>query len=69
MIPSRASYTVAQKTAGWMWRLVEKLALTDNAPKPKKATIRVYQNWESAVAQISLNLKHASGKSAPVRQH
>lgn len=63
MIPSRPSYTVAQRTANWMWHLVKKLARTDSAPKPKKATLRVYRSWESAVEQISLNLKHASRTS------
>jgi len=68
MIPSQPSYAVAKRTAEWMWLLVAKLAVTDPAPRPKKATLRVYRNWESAVAQISLNLKHASGKTAPASQ-
>lgn len=60
MIPWLSSYVVTQTTAQHLWELVKKLESTDTAPKPKKASLRVYRGWEDAVAQIALNLKYAS---------
>ena len=57
MIPTRKRYQTSQKTANSMWLLVEKLKSTANSPKPPRASIRCYVDWDSAVKQISLNLR------------
>ena len=57
MIPNWNRYQTSQKTADCMWRLVEKLKSTTNSPKPPMASIRCYVDWNSAVKQISLNLR------------
>lgn len=60
MIPSRNVYQMAQRTANCMWQLVEKLRLTDKGPKPSRASIRVYADWESLVKCISYNLRSSA---------
>ena len=57
MIPTWDRYQTSQRTADCMWRLVEKLKSTANSPKPREASIRCYVDWDSAVKQISLNLR------------
>ena len=57
MIPTWDRYQTSQRTADCMWRLVEKLKSTANSPKPPRASIRCYVDWDSAVKQISLNLR------------
>ena len=60
LVPRRTEYASIQKTAQSLWLLVKKLKLTDGAPKPGRASLRVYRGWDSAVTQISLSLRHAS---------
>ncbi len=57
MIPTWDRYQTSQRTANCMWQLVEKLKSTANSPKPPMASIRCYNDWDSAVKQISLNLR------------
>ena len=56
MIPTWYRYPVAQETADVMSQLVDRLKLTHAAPKPTKATVRCYADWESSINQISYNL-------------
>ena len=56
-IPSLSNYPTAQKINQAMWRLVEKLKVTTNAPKPKEASVRCYSSWDNFVQQVSLELK------------
>jgi hypothetical protein len=55
-IPNFPEYPIAQNVNNTMWLLVEKLKITPNAPKPKKASIRCYSSWDSFVRQQLLNL-------------
>ena len=57
MIPNLPDYPTAQRINDAMWRLVEKLKITTNAPQPKKASVRCYYSWDSFVQQVSLSLK------------
>ena len=56
MIPYWNRYQMSQRTANYMWQLVEKLKSTANSPKPQKASIRCYKNWSSLIKRISFNL-------------
>ncbi len=60
MIPNLNQYGLAQKLSQTMWVLQQKLAITPGAPKPKKASVRVYASWRSLVAQVTLNLRNAA---------
>jgi len=57
--PSRQKYKAAQHINNTMWVLVEKLKATPDAPVPRKASARVFQNWPSFVDRASLNLGNA----------
>ena len=61
-IPNYAHYPTAQTINETMWLLVERLKVTANAPTIQKASIRTYQNWESFVNQVSLNLHSTMNK-------
>ena len=56
LIPNYPNYPTAKKMNNTMWRLVEMLKVTHNAPKPKKASVRCYSSWDSFVRQMLLNL-------------
>lgn len=56
-IPIRAEYPSAQKVNVTMSSLVDKLKITPEAPKPKKASVRCYSSWDSFVRQMLLNLE------------
>lgn len=56
-IPNRGQYKVTRRVYNAMWLLTESLARTHDAPSPKKASLRCYRDWDSAINQISLNLK------------
>ena len=64
-IPNFYRYTVVQRTADSMWRLVEKLKSTAEAPTPSHASIRCYLDWPSAIERMSFNLWALRG-TAPV---
>ena len=55
-IPNFYRYAVVQRTADSMWRLVEKLKSTAEAPTPSHASIRCYLDWPSAIERMSFNL-------------
>ena len=56
-IPNYPEYPIAQKVNDTMSLLVRKLKITPNAPKPKKASIRCYNSWDSFVQQMLRNLE------------
>ena len=57
MIPNYPNYPTTLKIGKTMDKLVKKLKITQNAPKPKYASVRCYSSWDSFVQQVSLNLK------------
>ena len=56
-IPSFPEYPTAKKIQETMELLIRRLKNTEDAPNPKKASIRCYTSWDSFVQQKSLNLK------------
>ena len=56
-IPSFSKYPTAEKIQKTMELLIRRLKNTEDAPKPKKASIRCYTSWDSFVQQKSLNLR------------
>ena len=57
-IPSENDYVTNKRILQTMFLLVKKLEKIEEAPNPKKASIRCYRNWDSAIKQISFNLSH-----------
>ena len=57
MIPTWKRYQMSQRTANCMWQLVEKLKLTGKGPKPLRASVRIYADWDSLINRISYNLR------------
>jgi len=51
-IPTWSRYPLSQLFADTMWRVTKKSEATDEAPKFKKSTIRVYRNWSAFVRQL-----------------
>ena len=41
-----------------LWVLQERLKATEGAPRVRRVSVRVYQNWEAFVKQLSLNLEY-----------
>lgn len=64
MIPTWRRYETSQDVAQAMWILKRRLEATPNAPRTKGASIRVYRDFSSLVAQESLNLYHATKSRA-----
>ena len=60
MIPPWKRYQMAQTTANCMWQLVEKLKFTNKGPKPSRASVRVYADWDSLVKRVSYNLRSSA---------
>lgn len=61
MIPNLDRYPITQKLSQGMWLLVEKLKLTQHAPRPSSSSIRCYETWDSFVRQTALNLSMLKG--------
>ncbi len=55
-IPYFNRFPIAQKVGQAMWVIIKKLKATDKAPESKKASVRVYKDWESLINRVSLNL-------------
>ncbi len=49
-------YPETQYLGNLMWRLKEKLNITPNAPNIKRASLRVYDTWNSLINRVSFNL-------------
>lgn len=56
-IPNRQQYSTARKVNNLMSVLKKKCERNPAAPDFRKASIRCYKDWKSAINQLSLNLK------------
>lgn len=59
-IPHMHRYQMSQITANCMWELVENLKFTSKGPKPARASVRVYADWDSLVKRVSYNLRSSA---------
>jgi hypothetical protein len=59
-LPLLDRYPVAQRIGDVMWRLKAKLDCTPQSPRIRRASARVYRDWASLVARVSLNLRCAA---------
>lgn len=59
-VPNFERYPLAQRVSQTMWSLLKKLEATPGAPKVRKASTRVYRDWESFVNRVSFNLLAAT---------
>lgn len=55
MIPNLEQFATAKNISRTMWLLVEKLNITPNAPKTKRASVRCYDSWKAFIRQTALN--------------
>ncbi len=60
-LPNFQCYALSQSVAQSMWALCKKLEITPNAPRPQKASLRIYRDWDALISRVSLNLKWAIG--------
>lgn len=58
-VPNFDRYPVAQQVNQAMWALLKKLQATAGAPKVRRASTRVYRDWQSFLQIVCLNL-HAA---------
>lgn len=58
-VPNFDRYPVAQQVNQAMWALLKKLEVTVGAPKVRRASTRVYRDWQSFILRVSLNLQAA----------
>jgi hypothetical protein len=58
-VPTFDRYPLSQNVASAMWVLISRLAKTPGAPGPRRASVRVYDNWRNLVARVSFNLLSA----------
>jgi hypothetical protein len=56
-IPCWDRYPAAQKVKNLEWHLQKKISLTSRAPNSEKASMRVFNNWESLLKQMRINFK------------
>ena len=58
-LPNLSRYPIAQSVSQALYILKRKLEITEGAPKVRDASIRVYNSWQTLVAQATLNLRKA----------
>lgn len=58
-VPNLDRYPLALKLNQAMWELTQKLESTPDAPKARKASVRVYRSWRELVARVTFNLRVA----------
>jgi hypothetical protein len=63
-LPTLDRYPVAQKITNAMWLLKSKLDRTPEAPRVRRASARIYRDWASLIARVSLNLRTAACAAA-----
>ena len=56
-VPNLDRYVVVQQINQSMWALVRKLEVTPGAPRVRRASARVYRDWQAFVDKVSFNLK------------
>lgn len=61
-IPTFDRYPLAQLIGQALWQLTKRLEQTEDAPTVKRASIRVYEGWESLIRRVSFNLYIALNK-------
>lgn len=57
IVPNLSTYSTITKVNQLMWLLVQKLKVTDGAPRPSQASLRCYASWSSYVRQICVSLR------------
>lgn len=55
-VPNFDRYPVVQRVSQAMWALMRKLEVTPGAPRVRRASVRVYRNWQSFIDRVSFNL-------------
>ncbi len=55
-VPNFDRYPVVQQVSQSMWALVKKLEVTPGAPRVRRASTRVYRDWQSFIEKVSFNL-------------
>lgn len=58
MIPNIKNNSFISLYNNLMWQVIERLKITNNAPRPKKASIRVYSSWKNCLLQMTKNLNY-----------
>ena len=58
-VPNFDRYAGAQQVNQAMWALVAKLRLTPGAPSIRRASTRVFRDWQCLIERASLNLRAA----------
>ncbi len=64
MIPSHSRYAIAKQASEAMWTTKARLDATRQAPRVKRASVRVYRTWRDLVRQVSLSLSLACPTTA-----
>jgi hypothetical protein len=69
-VPNFDRYPVAQQVNQAMWALLKKLEVTAGAPKVRRASTRVYRDWQSFIQIVCFNLRAALPEQlgTPVRK-
>ncbi len=62
-IPTWSRYHEAQTVNDALWRVLEKLKVTSNAPSVRKVSLRVYRDWDAFVRQMAINLEAVARRS------
>lgn len=65
-LPNFDRYPVTQQINQAMWKLLKKLETTASAPKIRRASSRVYRNWQSLANRMDVNLVAAIKEFRPV---
>lgn len=60
-IPNLDRYPIVQQVNQSMWALLAKLAITPGAPRIRRASTRVYRDWQSLIERLSFNLRRSLG--------
>jgi hypothetical protein len=58
-VPNFDRYPVVRQVNQSMWALVKKLEVTPGAPRVRRASTRVYRDWQSFIERVSFNLMAA----------
>lgn len=56
MVPNLKNYNTIKEINNSMWLLVNKLNITDGAPKIKDASVRCYRSWDAYIRQVILSI-------------
>jgi len=59
-VPNRPAYLASQNINKAMWALSKKLEATAGAPTFRRASTRIYQDWQSFIEQATRNLTTAT---------